>query len=82
MTPTIEELELAILNRAHEDAGRKLLETLTNLDTQHGAINGLRMDHVPPVQGQDLERLVAVRLANVSGCCLRNRISTSVMRAS
>lgn len=67
MTPTIEELELAILNRAHEDAGRKLLDILTNLDTNNGAINGLRMNHVPPVQGQDLERLVAVRLANAIG---------------
>jgi hypothetical protein len=67
MTPTIEELELAILNRAHEDAGRKLLDILTNLDANNGAISGLRMNHVPPVQGQDLERLVAVRLANAIG---------------
>jgi len=67
MTATIEELELDILNRAHEGAGRKLLDILTNIDQNHGAISGLRMKHMPPVQGQDLERHVAVRLANAIG---------------
>lgn len=68
MTATIEDLELDILNREYEAAGRKLLEILTSIDSHHGAISDLRMNFVPTqVNSQELERMVAVRLANAIG---------------
>jgi hypothetical protein len=68
MNFTIEDLEGEIARREHESAGRKLLEVLTAIDTQHGALGGLSMAFVPQgLDADDLARTVACRLANALG---------------
>jgi hypothetical protein len=68
MNFTIEDLEGEIARREHESAGRKLLEVLTAIDTQHGALGGLSMAFVPHgLDADDLARTVACRLANAIG---------------